>query len=53
MKYSGLFLQVLSRIFICGKDINEVKHHIAEVIQIIEVYDENGKSMLRNYPIVL
>ncbi len=50
MKYSGLFLQVLSRIFLCGKDIHEVKSHIAEVIQMIEVYDENGESMLRDFP---
>jgi len=50
MKYSGLFLQVLSRIFIRGKDICEVKRHMAEIIQMIEVYDENGEPMLRDYP---
>ena len=50
MKYSGLFLQVLSRIFLCGKEICEVKHHMSEVMQMIEVYDENGESMLREYP---
>ncbi|MBR3019966.1 MAG: ATP-grasp domain-containing protein [Clostridia bacterium] len=50
MKYSGLFLQVLSRIFIRGKDIYEVKRHMAEIIQMIEVYDENGEPMLRDYP---
>jgi hypothetical protein len=41
---------VLSRIFICGKDICEVKRHMAEVIQMIEVYDENGEPMLRDFP---
>ena len=50
MKYSGLFLQVLSRIFIRGKDIYEVKRHMAEIIQMIEVYNENGEPMLRDYP---
>lgn len=52
MKYSGLFLQVLSRIFICGKDIFEVKLYMAEIIQMIEVYDKSGESMLRDYPII-
>jgi len=50
MKHSGLFLQVLSRIFICGENICEVKRHMAEVIEMIEVYDENGESMLREFP---
>ena len=52
MKYSGLFLQVLSRVFIYGKDIFEVKCHIAEIIQMIEVYDEKGEPMLRDYPVI-
>ena len=52
MKYSGLFLQVLSRVFIYGKDIFEVKCHIAEIIQMIEVYDEKGEPMLREYPMI-
>ena len=52
MKYSGLFLQVLSRIFICGKDIYEVKRHMAEILQMIEVYDENVERMLRDYPVI-
>ena len=50
MKHSGLFLQVLSRIFICGKNIYEVKRHMTEVIEMIEVYDENGEPMLREFP---
>lgn len=50
MKHSGLFLQVLSRIFICGENICEVKRHMAEVIEMIEVYDENGEPMLREFP---
>ena len=53
MKYSGLFLQVLSRIFLCGKDICEIKQHMAEIMQMIEVYDENGEPMLREYPVIL
>ncbi len=53
IKYSGLFLQVLSRIFLFGKDICEVKSHMTEIIQMIEVYDENGEPMLRDYPEVL
>lgn len=53
MKHSGLFLQVLSRIFLCGKDICEVKRHMSEVMQMIEVYDENGESMLREYPMII
>lgn len=53
MKYSGLFLQALSRIFICGKDIYEVKRHMTEIIEMIDVYDENGESLLREYPVIL
>ena len=53
MKYSGLFLQVLSRIFLCGKDICEIKQHMDEIMQMIEVYDENGEPMLREYPVIL
>ena len=52
MKYSGLFLQVLSRVFLFGKDICEVKRHMAEILQMIEVCDENGESMLREYPMI-
>ena len=50
MKHSGLFLQVLSRIFICGKDLEEVKRYGAKIKDMIEVYDENGESMLLEYP---
>ena len=53
MKYSGLFLQVLCRIFLCGKDIDTVKRYIAEITRMIEVYDENGNSMLRDYPVLI
>lgn len=53
MKYSGLFLQVLCRIFLCGKDIDTVKQYIAEITRMIEVYDENGNSMLRDYPVLI
>ena len=52
MKYSGLFLQVLCRIFISGKDIDEVRQHINEVVGMIEVDDENGESMLREVQVI-
>lgn len=53
MKYTGLFLQTFSRIFLYGKDTCEVKRHIAEILQMIDVYDENGASMLRDYPMII
>ena len=53
MKYSGLFLQVLTRIFLYGKDISELKRHMVEILQLIEVYDENGETMLRDYPVII
>ena len=52
IKYSGLFLQVLCRIFICGKDISDVKRHTEEVAGMIEVYDESGESMLLDMPAI-
>lgn len=53
MKCSGLFLQVLSRVFICGKDLNEVKQHINDITKMIKVYDENGNDMLRDMPLIV
>ena len=52
MKYSGLFLQVLCRIFICGKNLSEVKQCINDITKMIKVCDENGNDMLRDMPII-
>ena len=50
MKHSGLFLQVLCRIFLSGKDLDEVKSRMLEITRMIEVYDEHGESMLLDIP---
>ena len=50
MKYSGLFLQVLCRIFVKADNNVELKQHINSILNILEVEDENGQSLLLNYP---
>jgi hypothetical protein len=50
MKYSGLFLQVLCRIFVKADNNVELKQHINSILNILEVEDENRQSLLLNYP---
>lgn len=50
MKYSGLFLQVLCRIFVKADNNVELKQHINSILNILEVEDENGHSLLLDYP---
>ena len=50
MKYSGLFLQVLCRIFVRANSQIELHQHINSILSLIEVGDDNGRSLLINYP---
>lgn len=51
MTNAGYYSQSLCRVFMFGKDKNELNNYIKEVSKLIEVYDENGTSMLFDYPI--
>ena len=50
MKYSGLFLQVLCRIFVRASSQQELQHHINAILNLIEVKGDNGCSLLIDYP---
>lgn len=50
MQYSGLFLQVLCRIFVRANSQQELHQHINSILCLIEVEDDNGCSLLINYP---
>ena len=50
MQYSGIFLQVLCRIFVKADNDMELKHYINTILSILEVEDENGHSLLLDYP---
>lgn len=50
MTKAGYYAQSICRIFIFGKDKNELNSRIEVVSNLIEVYDENGNSMLFDYP---
>ena len=50
MQYSGLFLQVLCRIFVRADSQQELHQHINSILSFIEVEDDNGRSLLLDYP---
>ena len=50
MQYSGLFLQVLCRIFVRADSQQELQQHISSILSLIEVEDDNGRSLLINFP---
>ena len=50
MQYSGLFLQVLCRIFVRADSQQELHQHINSILSLIEVEDDNGRSLLLDYP---
>jgi biotin carboxylase len=50
MQYSGLFLQVLCRIFVRADSQQELQQHISSILSLIEVEDDNGRSLLIDYP---
>ena len=50
MQYSGIFLQVLCRIFVRADSQIELHQHINSILSLIEVGDDNGHSLLINYP---
>lgn len=50
MQYSGLFLQMLCRIFVRANSQQELQANINSILCLIEVEDDNGCSLLINYP---
>jgi hypothetical protein len=50
MLYSGIFLQTLCRIFVRANSQQELYQHINTILSILEVEDENGHSLLLDYP---
>jgi hypothetical protein len=50
MRLSGLFQQALCHIFIEANDKQELQQHINTILSILEVEDENGHSLLLDYP---
>ena len=50
MQYSGLFLQVLCRIFVRANSRQELQSNINTILGLIEVEGTDGNSLLRNYP---
>ena len=50
MQYSGIFLQVLCRIFVRADSQQELHQHINSILSFIEVEDDNGRSLLINFP---
>jgi len=50
MQYSGIFLQVLCRIFVRAVSQQELQQHISSILSLIEVEDDNGRSLLINFP---
>jgi hypothetical protein len=50
MQYSGIFLQVLCRIFVRADSQQELHQHINSILSFIEVEDDNGRSLLLDYP---
>ena len=50
MQYSGIFLQVLCRVFVRADSQQELQQHISSILSLIEVEDDNGRSLLINFP---
>lgn len=53
MKDAGVFLQTFCRVFLKGKDMEELTAHVHQVMDMIEVYNTEGVSMLRSCPDVI
>ena len=50
MQYSGLFLQVLCRIFVRADSRQELQSNINTILGLIEAEGTDGNSLLRDYP---
>lgn len=50
MQYSGLFLQVLCRIFVRANSRQELQSNINTILGLIEAEGADGNSLLRDYP---
>ena len=50
MLYSGIFLQVLCRIFVRADSQQELQQHIHTILGLIEAEDDNGQPLLLDYP---
>lgn len=50
MQYSGLFLQVLCRIFVRANSRQELQSNINTILGLIEAEGTDGNSLLRDYP---
>lgn len=50
MQNSGNFLQVLCRIFVQANDEQELQQHIKTILSLIEVEDDDGQSLLLDFP---
>jgi biotin carboxylase len=50
MQYSGLFLGILCRIFVKADNKDELRRNIDTILGLLEVEDENGQSLLLDYP---
>ena len=50
IQFSGTALQVLCRIFVKAESNVKLKQHIITILNILEVEDENGHSLLLDYP---
>ncbi len=50
MQYSGLFLQVLCRIFVRADSRQELQSSINTILGLIEAEGTDGNSLLRDYP---
>ena len=50
MQYSGIFLQVLCRIFVRAGSRQELQSNINTILGLIEAEGTDGNSLLRDYP---
>ena len=50
MQYSGIFLQVLCRIFVRADSRQELQSNINTILGLIEAEGTDGNSLLRDYP---
>jgi biotin carboxylase len=50
MQYSGIFLQVLCRIFLRADSRQELQSNINTILGLIEAEGTDGNSLLRDYP---
>ena len=50
IQHSGLFLGIFCRIFIKAENRIELQQYIESILALLEVEDENGQSLLLDYP---